>query len=116
MSTISVLQSRLKELSTALAQIHPLVARLHDFTTAVGQGDEARTELGAEIHSRLKEAEDDLELLKVDVDALETSADNRRKGQDSEKETERERVIALARRLSGDLKRWVAPQMLSGLT
>ncbi|KAL3492508.1 hypothetical protein BJX62DRAFT_224486 [Aspergillus germanicus] len=105
MSTISVLQSRLKELSTALAQIHPLVARLHNFTTAVGQGDEARTELGAEIHSRLKEAEDDLELLKVDVDALETPADNRRKGHDSEKETERERVIALARRLSGDLKR-----------
>ncbi|KAL2811900.1 hypothetical protein BJX63DRAFT_422128 [Aspergillus granulosus] len=105
MSTISALQSRLKELSSALAQIHPLVTRLHNFTTAVGQGDEARTELGAEIHSRLKEAEDNLELLKVDVDALETPADSRRKGQDSEKETEKERVIALARRLSGDLKK-----------
>ncbi|KAL2846935.1 P-loop containing nucleoside triphosphate hydrolase protein [Aspergillus pseudoustus] len=105
MSTNSALQSRLKELSSALAQIHSLISRLHHFTTAVGQGDEARIELSAEIHSRLKETEDDLELLKVDVDALENSADSRRKGQDLEKETEKERVIALTRRLSDDLKR-----------
>ncbi|KAL2865792.1 uncharacterized protein BJX67DRAFT_372948 [Aspergillus lucknowensis] len=105
MSTVSALQSRLRELSTALGQIHPLVTRLHHFTTAVGQGDEARTELGAEIHSRLKEAEDELELLKVDVDALETLTDGRRKGIDSDKETEKERVIALAQRLANDLKR-----------
>ncbi|KAL3463090.1 hypothetical protein BJX64DRAFT_276777 [Aspergillus heterothallicus] len=105
MSTISALQSRLKELSSALSQIHPLVSRLHNFTTAVGQGDEARTELGAEIYSRLKEAEDELELVKVDVDALEITSDSRRKGQDSEKETEKERIIAYARRLDEDLRR-----------
>ncbi|KAL4882745.1 hypothetical protein BJY04DRAFT_226866 [Aspergillus karnatakaensis] len=105
MSTVSALQSRLKEVSTALAQIHPLISRLHNFTTAIGQGDEARTELGAEIHSRLKDAENELELLKDDVDALEASTDVRRKGVDSEKETEKERVIALARRLGDDLRR-----------
>ncbi|KAL6230050.1 hypothetical protein BDW75DRAFT_234700 [Aspergillus navahoensis] len=105
MSTVSALQTRLKELSTALAQIHPLVSRLHNFTTAVGQGDDARLELGALIHSRLKDAEDELELLKDDVDALETPTDSRRKGADSEKETEKERVVALARRLANDLKR-----------
>ncbi|KAI9376324.1 P-loop containing nucleoside triphosphate hydrolase protein [Aspergillus egyptiacus] len=105
MSTVSVLQSRLKELSTALAQIQPLVSRLHNFTVAVGQGDEARLELGTEIHSRLKDAEHELELLQVDVDALDTATDTRRKGLDSEKEAERERVVALTRRLTDELKR-----------
>lgn len=55
----------------------------------------------------MKDAEDELELLKDDVDALETTIDNRRKGGDSDKEAEKERVITLARRLGGDLKRWV---------
>ncbi|KAL4951739.1 hypothetical protein BDW69DRAFT_186100 [Aspergillus filifer] len=105
MPTVSALQTRLKELSTALAQINPLVSRLQNFTTAIGQGDEARLELGGEIHSRLKDAEDELELLKDDVDALETAPDTRKKSLDSEKETEKERVIALARRLANDLKR-----------
>ncbi|KAL4901330.1 hypothetical protein BDW74DRAFT_170260 [Aspergillus multicolor] len=105
MSTLPALQSRLKELSTALAQIHPLVSRLQNFTTAIGQGDDARLELGGEIHSRLKEAEDELELLKDDVDALEATTDTRRKGVDSEKETEKERVVAMARRLAKDLKK-----------
>ncbi|KAL4810220.1 P-loop containing nucleoside triphosphate hydrolase protein [Aspergillus unguis] len=105
MSTVSALQTRLKELSTALAQINPLVSRLHNLTAAVGQGDAARLELGGEIHSRLRDAEDELELLKDDVDALETTTHSRRKGLDSEKENEKERVIALARRLAVDLKR-----------
>ncbi|KAE8386543.1 hypothetical protein BDV23DRAFT_175342 [Aspergillus alliaceus] len=105
MSTIAVLQGRLKELSTFLAQIHPLVSRLRNFTTAVGQGDEARLELGTEIHSLLKEAEAQLELLKVEVEALETAPEGRRKGQDNEKELERERVVATAGRLAEDLKK-----------
>ena len=105
MSSISALQARLKELSTSLAQIHPLVSRLRNFTTAVGQGDEARLELGAEIHSLLKEAEIQLEVLRVDVEALETAPEGRRKGVDNEKELERERVVALAGRLAEDLKK-----------
>ncbi|KAE8134214.1 hypothetical protein BDV38DRAFT_273726 [Aspergillus pseudotamarii] len=105
MSFISALQARLKELSTSLAQIHPLVSRLRNFTTAVGQGDEARLELGAEIHSLLKETEIQLEVLRVDVEALETAPEGRRKGVDNEKELERERVVALAGRLAEDLKK-----------
>ncbi|PWY70372.1 syntaxin [Aspergillus sclerotioniger CBS 115572] len=105
MASISDLQVRLKELSAALAQIQPLVARLKGFTTAVGQGDQARLELGTEIHTRLKEAEEQLELLKVEVEGLESGADPRRKGLDSEKESERERIVALAGRLAEDLKR-----------
>ncbi|PIG84759.1 hypothetical protein AARAC_005956 [Aspergillus arachidicola] len=105
MSSISALQARLKELSTSLTQIHPLVSRLRNFTTAIGQGDEARLELGAEIHSLLKEAEIQLEVLRVDVEALETATEGRRKGVDNEKELERERVVALAGRLAQDLKK-----------
>ncbi|KAE8352100.1 hypothetical protein BDV28DRAFT_158163 [Aspergillus coremiiformis] len=105
MSSISALQGRLKELSTSLAQTHPLVSRLRNFTTAIGQSDEARLELGTEIHRLLKEAETQLELLKVEVEALETSPDGRRKGLDHEKEMERERVVAMAGRLVEDLKK-----------
>ncbi|GAB1208883.1 hypothetical protein APSETT445_007648 [Aspergillus pseudonomiae] len=105
MSSLSALQARLKELSTSLAQIHPLVSRLRNFTTAVGQGDEARLELGTEIHSLLKEAEIQLEVLRVDVEALETAPESRRKGVENEKELERERVVALAGRLAEDLKK-----------
>lgn len=105
MSSISALQSRLKELSTALAQIHPLVERLRNFTTAIGQGDQARLELGQEIHGLLKEAEEEMELLRVEVEALETSIEGRRKGVDNEKELERERVVALAGRLGDELKK-----------
>ncbi|KAF9892895.1 hypothetical protein FE257_000487 [Aspergillus nanangensis] len=105
MSSPSILQSRLKELSTSLAQIHTLVSRLRNLTTAVGQGDEARLELGTEIHSLLKDAEEQLELLRVDVEVLDTSTESRRKGVDNEKELERERIVSLAARLTEDLKK-----------
>ncbi|GAD99680.1 Sec20 domain protein [Paecilomyces variotii No. 5] len=105
MASVFALQTRLKELSATISQIHPLINRLRNFTAAIGQGDEARLELGAEIHARLKETEEEMELLKVDVDALE-SAPIKRKGFDfGEKEAERERVVAMARRLDEDLKR-----------
>ncbi|KAJ5781011.1 hypothetical protein N7457_006171 [Penicillium paradoxum] len=107
MSPTTALQGRLKELSTSLGQIQPLVDRLHDFTASIGQGDEARLELGSEIHSRLKEAEHELELLRVEVEALDTSSDSRRKSSAAhgEKEAERERVVHMAGRMADDLKR-----------
>lgn len=108
MSSPTALYSRLKELSAALGQIHPLVNRLRNFTTAVGQGDEARLELGTEIHTLLKEAEEQMELLRVKVEALESSMEHRRKAKDSEKEAEKERVVVLAGRLTEDLRRWVS--------
>lgn len=88
-----------------MAQVHTLITRLRNFTTAVGQGDEARVELGTEIHSLLKDAEEELELLKVEVEALEPVTDSRRKAVDNEKELERERIVALAGRLAQDLKK-----------
>ncbi|KAJ5801281.1 uncharacterized protein N7518_003349 [Penicillium psychrosexuale] len=107
MSSTTALQGRVKELSASLAQIQPLVDRLRDFTASIGQGDEARLELGSEIHSRLKEAEQELELLRVEVEALETGSDSRRKSSavHGQKEVEKERVISMAGRLAEDLKR-----------
>lgn len=46
-----------------------------------------------------------MELLKVEVEALESSMENRRKGMNSEKEAEKEKVVVLAGRLTEDLKR-----------
>ena len=105
MSTTTALHTRLKELSAALGQIHPLVNRLRNFTTSVGQGDEARLELGTEIHGMLKDAEEQMELLRVEVEALQNGMENKRKGLGSEKEEERERVVMLAGRLVEDLRR-----------
>lgn len=106
MSTVA-LQARLKELSAALGQIHPLIDRLRNFTASIGQGDEARLELGSEVHARLKDVEEEMELLRDEVEALESGPESRQKAVDSAKEAERERVVSLAGRLEGDLKRLV---------
>lgn len=108
MSSTAALQGRLKELSASLGQIQPLLERLRNFTASIGQGDEARVELGSEIHGRLKDAEEELELLRVEVEALESSSDSRRKSSvaSSEKEAEKERVVAMAGRLADDLKKY----------
>jgi hypothetical protein len=105
MASPSALQARLKELSLALAQIHPLIDRLRNFTMAIGQGDEARLELGQEIHGSLKEAEEQMEILKVEVDALETGNEGARKSVDNAKEMEKERIISLTGRLTDEIKR-----------
>ncbi|KAJ5820189.1 hypothetical protein N7474_005780 [Penicillium riverlandense] len=108
MSTTSALQTRLKELSSTLSEIQPLVDRLRTFTASIGQGDEARVELGSEIHARVKEAEEELELLRVEVEALDSGANDRRRRSlagNGDKEAEKERVVALAGRLAADLKR-----------
>lgn len=112
MSAAAALQARLKELSTTLGQIQPLVDRLRNFTASIGQGDEARLELGAEIHSQLKDAEGELELLRGDIDALDNGSEGRRKSSTNggEKEAEKERVVAMAGRLADDLKRYVFEQ------
>lgn len=110
MSTTSSLQTRLKELSSTLGEIQPLVDRLRTFTTSIGQGDEARLELGFEIHARVKEAEEELELLRVEVEALDSGTGDRRRRSlagNGDKEAEKERVAALAGRLAADLKRCV---------
>ncbi|KAJ5161169.1 hypothetical protein N7492_006561 [Penicillium capsulatum] len=106
MST-ATLQARLKELSATLSQISPLIDQLRNFTTSVNQSDQVRVDLGAEIHAGLKDAEGELELLRVEVEALGTGSDSRRKASvaSGDKEAEKERVVVMAGRLGEDLKR-----------
>ena len=102
------LQNRLKDLSASLGHVHPLITRLRNLTTAIGQGDEARLELSTEIHTQLKEVEEEVELVQVEIEALEPVSENRRRGPNNEeKEAERERVVSLAKRFEADLKRCV---------
>ncbi|OKL57609.1 hypothetical protein UA08_07295 [Talaromyces atroroseus] len=104
--SIHTLQARLKDTASSLGETKPLIERLRNFTHAIGQGDEARLELGAEIHSRLKNVEDEMEILNVEVESLEEPGQSRRKGNENmEKSAERKRVIGLAERLTADLKR-----------
>lgn len=108
MSATADLQARLKELSNTLDQIQPLVDRLRNFTASIGQGNEARLELGAEIQAQLKEAKDEFELLRDEADALKPVSTGRKRSATittGEKEAEREMVIAMAGRLDQDLKR-----------
>lgn len=114
MSRSNALQARLKDTSNALSETKHLIDRLQNFTHAVGQGDEARLELGADIHSRLKSVEDELEILSVEVEELDVGAGSQHKyGQrrraDSlgdDKNAERKRIAGIAERLSNDLKRY----------
>ncbi|KAJ5884900.1 hypothetical protein N7495_009410 [Penicillium taxi] len=107
MSNPAALQARLKELSTTISHIHPLVEQLRNFTSSAEQSDEVRVELGVEIHAGLKDAEGELELLRGEVEALELAPENKRKTSvaSEEKGAEKERVIAAAGRLAEDLKR-----------
>lgn len=97
-------QTRLKDASTTATQIRPLIDRLHNFTASIGQGDQARLELAAEIHARIKEVEEEMELLKDEANAMDIGGENRRRGVDSEKEAEKERMVSMTEKLMMDLK------------
>lgn len=90
-----------------------MIDQLRNFTPTEN-GDEARLELGAEIHAGLKDAEDGLELLRIEVEALDLSSDTRRRQSvaTGEKEAEKERVVTMAARLAEDLKKYAAPCLL----
>src|SRR5436190_12605207 len=101
--TSNGLQPRLTSLFSTHKQTISLIRRLENLSTAVGQGDDARLELSAEIHLRLKEMEEEMELLRVEMEQLETSGNRRR--EITVKETERERTGVAMRKLEEDVKR-----------
>jgi hypothetical protein len=104
MNPSTSLETRLASISKTHKQTIPLINRLQNTSpNSLGQGDGARLELGAEIHARLKEMEEEMEILRVEVDGLEAIG-GRRRGNE-EKEAEREKVVVVAGRLEEDLKR-----------
>ncbi|EER44619.1 conserved hypothetical protein [Histoplasma capsulatum H143] len=96
------LQTRINSLSTTHKQTTPLIQRLQNLPVAPGSGDDARLELGAEIHLRLKEMEEQMELLRVELEQLETTRN--RKRESGAREAERERVVVVIGKLEEDLK------------
>jgi uncharacterized protein (DUF342 family) len=103
----SHLQSRLKDLSSTLNHIQALIHRLQNFASSIGQGDEARIELSSEIHTRIKETEEEIELLKVEIESIDTAKITKKKNEDiRDKESEKQRVISLSENLAVELKRY----------
>lgn len=104
MNPSTSLESRLATLSHTHKQTIPLINRLKNTSpTSNDQGDETRLELGAEIHARLKDMEEEMEMLRVEVDGLEGFG-GRKRGND-ERDAEREKIVVVAGRLEEDLKR-----------
>ncbi|OAX79758.1 hypothetical protein ACJ72_05923 [Emergomyces africanus] len=96
------LQSRITSLSTSHKQTIPLIHRLQNLPATLGTGDDARLELSAEIHLRLKGMEEQMELLRVELEQLEATRNRKMEG--GAKEAERERVVVVVGKLEEDLK------------
>ncbi|KAI9879690.1 MAG: hypothetical protein M1830_007636 [Pleopsidium flavum] len=109
--TSTSLSVRLTSLFDAHRQTLHLIARLSKLpiqpgSSSLNPGDgDARVELSAEIHQNLKEQEEELELLRQEVEDLTSTSSwggNRRR--DSQKERERTDLAAQVARLGEDLK------------
>jgi protein transport protein SEC20 len=108
-STIQTLTTRLTALAESNKAIGHLVQRLAKLDFQPGsqplstdEGD-VRLELSAEIHESLKGIEEDLELLRQEVeDVIGGNSSARRR--DSKTEGERSRLAVLLARLTEDLK------------
>ncbi|KAJ5594109.1 uncharacterized protein N7459_000317 [Penicillium hispanicum] len=107
MFTVAGLRADLEKCANELGKIQILVDRLRSFTPYSERDGQDRVSLGVDIHADLTNVERELELLLVDVEALDTGSDNRRKLPTTigEKEAENERVVAMAGRLADDLKK-----------
>jgi protein transport protein SEC20 len=114
--------TRLTALSDSNKSIQQLIQRLAKLDFQPGsqplnteEGD-VRLELSAEIHESLKGLEEDLDLLRLEVEdfvnggasgAAGNTARRRDSIRDGNRESERSRVAVLLARLTEDLKLWV---------
>jgi hypothetical protein len=98
------ISTTLSSLITAHKQTLHLIHRLQRLPAHPGtytSESDARTELSAEIHQNLKEQEEELELLKQEVEGDSNGGARRRI---SEKALERDRIVSTAAKLEEDLK------------
>ena len=98
--TTAYLQSHLSALTASHKQINVLIERLQSLPATPGQGDEARIELGAEIHQELKSLKDDMELLRVEIDQIEKTPHGHR---NRVTDAETDRLLTLVGKLEEDL-------------
>ena len=112
MLTTTALLERLKKLEDEVNETNDLINELHNSTTSAGRDD-----LG--IHARLKAAEQELEILRVTIDATDASTFTRTRVSafGTEKGANNERLATMAGKLANDLKKYVlAPHMPLKLT
>lgn len=109
--TTQTLTTRLTALTESNKSAGQLIQRLARLDFQPGSqplnGDEGdvRLELSAEIHENLKAVEEELELLRQEVeDVLQQGSGILGKHRDSNKESERSRLAVLLARLTEDLK------------
>ncbi len=110
-STTQTLINRLSALSESNKSLQHLIQRLAKLDFQPGsqplnaeEGD-VRLELSAEIHESLKQIEEELELLRQEVeDVVDGGAGGRDRRRNSERESERSRVAVLLARLTEDLR------------
>lgn len=92
------LMARLTSLTEARKTTHALITRLSRLPCQPGTDNgDVRTELSAEIHQRLKEQEEELDLLRQEVDDFLV-------GRNREKEAEKARLEVGVQRLGEDLR------------
>lgn len=108
--TTSSLSARLTTLSDSNKAILQLVHRLSKLNFQPGslplnsdEGD-VRVELSAEIHENLKQLEEELELIKQEVEELTAGAASSARRRDGERDRERSRLTVQVARLGEDLK------------
>lgn len=109
--TTQTLTTRLTALTESNKSVGQLIQRLAklDFQPGSqplnGEEGDVRLELSAEIHETLKSTEEELELLRQEVEeVLQQSSGVLSKRRDSSKEGERSRLAVLLARLTEDLK------------
>jgi protein transport protein SEC20 len=112
-STTQTLTSRLNTISESNRSILQLIHRLSKLDFQPGsvplnteEGD-VRLELSAEIHESLKQCEEDLELLRQEVEDVVQRPGNIVRRRDSVRESETSRLAVLLARLTEDLKSYV---------
>jgi protein transport protein SEC20 len=109
-STTQSLTTRLTALSESNKAIGQLIQRLAKLDFQPGsqplstEDGDVRLELSAEIHESLKSIEEDLELLRQEVEDVVGGGNSTSRRRDSKSEGERSRLAVLLARLTEDLK------------
>lgn len=116
------LSARLQPLSNAHKQTVHLIHRLSKLPATPGssslgsEAEDARLELSTEIHQSLKEQEEELEILRQEIEDQTNTAswNSRTRRRDSVRERERTDLAAEVTRLGEDQKLWVHTAMTLG--
>ncbi|ORY08201.1 Sec20-domain-containing protein [Clohesyomyces aquaticus] len=109
-STTSSLTNRLNALSESNKHVLQLIQRLSKLDFQPGsvplnsEDGDVRLELSAEIHESLKQLEEDLELIRQEVEDIVQGIGGIARRRESAKENERNRLAVLLARLTEDLK------------